>query len=170
MVSASHNPYADNGVKLFARRRPQARRPRRGAHRAPSCEASHGALARGDADAAPGRARSPLARPRGVDYVDHLARARARRRSRGRASWSTAATAPRTGSRRASFEQLGATVDVCNAEPDGENINAGCGSTHPEELQALVVERGADLGLAFDGDADRVIAVDEHGGSSTATR
>ena len=61
------------------------------------------------------------------------------------------------------LEQLGATVDVCNVEPDGENINAGCGSTDPEELQALVVERGADLGLAFDGDADRVIAVDEQG-------
>ena len=57
----------------------------------------------------------------------------------------------------------GARVDVLHAEPDGRNINAGCGSTHPEQLQAAVRARGADLGLALDGDADRVLAVDENG-------
>src|SRR5262249_4851315 len=50
-----------------------------------------------------------------------------------------------------------------HAEPDGTNINAGCGSTDPSELQAAVVETGAHAGLAFDGDADRVMAVDERG-------
>lgn len=53
-------------------------------------------------------------------------------------------------------------VSICNA-PDGVNINADCGSTHPERLQKAVLEHGADLGLAMDGDADRLIAVDEQG-------
>jgi phosphoglucosamine mutase len=57
----------------------------------------------------------------------------------------------------------GATVHVLHAAPDGRNINDGCGSTYPAELQAAVVERGAALGLALDGDGDRVIAVDERG-------
>lgn len=53
-------------------------------------------------------------------------------------------------------------ISICNA-PDGVNINASCGSTHPEQLQKAVVEHGADLGLAMDGDADRLIVVDEQG-------
>lgn len=61
------------------------------------------------------------------------------------------------------FERLGATVLAYFDDPDGSNINANCGSTHPKRLQQLVVEQGADVGLAFDGDADRLIAVDEHG-------
>jgi phosphoglucosamine mutase len=59
--------------------------------------------------------------------------------------------------------RLGADTTVLNARPDGTNINAGCGSTHPEELQRRVVAEGAQLGLAFDGDADRVLAVDHEG-------
>ena len=58
---------------------------------------------------------------------------------------------------------LGATVEVLHDEPDGTNINAGCGSTYPEDLQQAVLKRGADAGLAFDGDADRVLAVDADG-------
>ncbi len=61
------------------------------------------------------------------------------------------------------FKSFGATVDVINARPDGTNINAGCGSTHPEVVAARVLATGADLGLAFDGDADRCILVDERG-------
>jgi phosphoglucosamine mutase len=61
------------------------------------------------------------------------------------------------------LQALGADVEVINDEPDGRNINAGCGSTHPEALQAAVVAAGAQVGLAFDGDADRVLAVDERG-------
>ncbi|MFZ5985699.1 MAG: phosphoglucosamine mutase [Bacillota bacterium] len=59
--------------------------------------------------------------------------------------------------------EMGAEVCVINNEPDGVNINKNCGSTHMEELQRFVVESGADIGLAFDGDADRVLAVDETG-------
>ncbi len=58
---------------------------------------------------------------------------------------------------------LGADVTIIGNCPDGININAGCGSTHPEALQKRVLEEQADMGLAFDGDADRLIAVDEKG-------
>jgi phosphoglucosamine mutase len=61
------------------------------------------------------------------------------------------------------LERLGATVTVLHDQPDGRNINAACGSTHPDDLAATVVASGAMVGLAFDGDADRVLAVDETG-------
>jgi len=61
------------------------------------------------------------------------------------------------------FDRLGADVDVIHAHPDGHNINDACGSTHPADLQAAVRDRGADLGVAFDGDADRLVAVDASG-------
>ncbi len=61
------------------------------------------------------------------------------------------------------FKKLGAEVISYYNMPDGNNINDMCGSTHPEQLARLVCESGADIGLAFDGDADRLIAVDEHG-------
>lgn len=61
------------------------------------------------------------------------------------------------------YRDLGADITIIGNQPDGKNINAGCGSTHPEKLQKEVVKRGAMLGLAYDGDADRLIAVDEKG-------
>ena len=61
------------------------------------------------------------------------------------------------------FAELGANVLTINSQPDGNNINDNCGSTHPERLQKAVLENKADLGLAYDGDADRLIAVDEKG-------
>jgi phosphoglucosamine mutase len=61
------------------------------------------------------------------------------------------------------FEELGAEVIPIGIEPDGENINAGCGSLHPEVASRLVVEKGADMGMALDGDGDRIIFVDRHG-------
>lgn len=61
------------------------------------------------------------------------------------------------------LQRLGARVEVFGAAPDGLNINRECGSTHTESLQRAVVDAGADLGLAFDGDADRMLAVDERG-------
>ena len=63
----------------------------------------------------------------------------------------------------AALRLAGADVVVINASPDGRNINEKCGSTHPEQLQAAVVAAGADLGVAFDGDADRCLAVDHTG-------
>ena len=61
------------------------------------------------------------------------------------------------------FYELGASVHAIHCEPDGININAHCGSQHTEDLAAKVLESGADIGLAFDGDGDRLIAVDENG-------
>jgi phosphoglucosamine mutase len=61
------------------------------------------------------------------------------------------------------MRRAGARITVIEADPDGVNINAGCGSTFPERLSKEVVSAGADLGLAFDGDADRVVAVDDQG-------
>lgn len=61
------------------------------------------------------------------------------------------------------FDALGATTFVMGAEPDGTNINRGCGSTHIEGLQKFVVDNGLDVGFAFDGDADRCLCVDEKG-------
>ncbi len=61
------------------------------------------------------------------------------------------------------FREMGATVDCLGTQPDGLNINRNCGSTHPEALQRAVVEFNADLGIAFDGDGDRVIMVDHKG-------
>ena len=60
-------------------------------------------------------------------------------------------------------KELGAEVIAMNITPNGENINHECGSTHPEGLKKAVIEHKADLGLAYDGDADRLIAVDEKG-------
>ncbi|MCQ2400327.1 MAG: phosphoglucosamine mutase [Lachnospiraceae bacterium] len=64
---------------------------------------------------------------------------------------------------RAVFDALGAKTCVINADPDGSNINAHCGSTHLESLKAFVKENHVDVGFAFDGDADRCLAVDENG-------
>jgi len=61
------------------------------------------------------------------------------------------------------FEKLGAEIKTLHADPDGKNINANCGSEHPETLMKTVVDNNANIGLAFDGDGDRLIAVDENG-------
>ncbi len=61
------------------------------------------------------------------------------------------------------FKELGVNAEIIFSDPDGKNINDNCGSQHTEGLSRKVVEKGADLGLAFDGDADRLIAVDEKG-------
>lgn len=61
------------------------------------------------------------------------------------------------------LNEMGATLEVIHSEPNGININDHCGSTHPEELQQLMKEGNYDVGFAFDGDADRLIAVDEEG-------
>ena len=73
------------------------------------------------------------------------------------ANGSASLTAPPT------LKKLGVDVTVIHCEPNGVNINAGCGSTHMDDIQKLTKETGADIGLAFDGDADRLLAVDEKG-------
>ncbi len=108
----------------------------------------------------PGSARRRRDRPRARGRPRRLParadREALRSTSAGSRSCSTAPTAPPTRRPRPIFRRFGAEVEVIAADPDGRNINEGCGSTHPEALAARVLELGAEIGFAFDGDGDRV--------------
>jgi phosphoglucosamine mutase len=156
VISASHNPFEDNGIKVFSGRGEKFD------------EASERAIEQLIAD--PGFTvdtsdDAPIVRESLVE--DYLAHAREALGSAGTlagarvaldcANGATTTAAPRL------FRDLGFDVVVMGAEPDGRNINLGCGSTHPEGLTALVRESGARVGIAFDGDGDRAILVDRRG-------
>ena len=154
VVSASHNPYHDNGIKLFAvggTKLPDEVEAR--------IEAALAALDAPSADPAPihGRGVSSDA------YVEHLASALDGRSLGGMSIVVDAANGAASHIAADVFRRVGADVHVIHAEPDGININAGCGATAPASLQAAVREHGAAAGIALDGDADRLIAVDERG-------
>jgi phosphoglucosamine mutase len=162
MISASHNPFSDNGVKLFAR----------GGHKIPGqveadmeAELRH-ILTGGSAGAAPpgDPVGTAATHPDALDdYVAHLARAlEGRRLDRVPVVLDCGHGAAFEAAPRALLA-VGAPVETINAAPDGTNINDGCGSTEPAALQKAVLAAGAAAGLALDGDADRVIAVDERG-------
>jgi phosphoglucosamine mutase len=161
MISASHNPFPDNGVKLFA---PGGRKIPDDWER--RIEEELRALAvEVPADAPVGAA---VGFDRGVGdglqrYARHLVRALEGRRLEGVHVVLDCGNGAAFEAAPLAFEELGARVDVRNARPNGTNINAGCGSTDPAGLQGAVVDTGAHAGLAFDGDADRVIGVDERG-------
>jgi len=164
VISASHNPFSDNGIKFFAA----------GGMKLPDAvEADLEAeldrlLAEApDGGAVPDGADASVDQPT-VDadierWCQSLIGSLEGRRLDGLrvvidcANGSSSAIAPPL------LRRLGAVVEVLHAEPDGRNINDRCGSTHPADLQAAVVASGASVGLAFDGDADRVLAVDEGG-------
>ncbi|MEZ5179342.1 MAG: phosphoglucosamine mutase [Acidimicrobiales bacterium] len=163
MISASHNPFGDNGIKLFA---------------AGGRKLSDEVEATLEAElAALGGQGDPRPRPEGAGvgtlrrdpdavarYRHHLVTAvlDGRRLDGLRVVVDTANGAV-SGLAADVLGALGAEVTAVHDAPDGTNINDGCGSTHPEDLQAAVVAAGADVGLAFDGDADRVLAVDGDG-------
>ncbi len=155
VVSASHNPYRDNGIKFFSGA---------GTKLDDGTEARIEALigAEEDAEAHPGHLRE-LNGALG-DYLRALESAFALDLSGMRvaldcANGATYRAAP------AIFERLGAEVDAIAVEPDGRNINDGCGSTHLDNLAAHVAASEATIGFAFDGDGDRVLAVDSSGRS-----
>jgi phosphoglucosamine mutase len=162
VISASHNPFEDNGVKLFAS---GGRKIDADLEQQVETELRHLATTLpeggpvGDEVGVDGLMRDPM-----EEYVEHVVRALEGRDLTGLrivldcGNGATFRSAPRV------FRQLGADVDVINATPDGTNINLSSGSTDPSALQAAVVSSGARAGLAFDGDGDRVIAVDERGG------
>jgi len=162
MISASHNPFPDNGVKLFA---PGGRKiPDEWERRVE--EELRGLAVEVPANVPVGAA---VGFDRGVGdglerYSRHLVRALEGRRLEGVHVVLDCGNGAAFEAAPLAFEELGARVDVRNARPDGTNINAGCGSTDPAGLQRAVVDAGAHAGLAFDGDADRVIGVDERGG------
>lgn len=157
MISASHNPPEYNGIKLFAG----------DGYKIPdAAEQTIEELVRtGD-----GALAAPLhvgrALPAGADatrpYLEYLQGAVAGPLA-GMAIVLDCAHGATWRLAPALFTALGATVTVLHDEPDGININQGCGSTHPERLQEAVVARRADAGFAFDGDGDRCLAVDENG-------
>jgi len=162
VISASHNPFGDNGVKLFA-----AGGRKLDDDTEASLEAELDRLLAGHRDGvAPAGAALGRAEPAGralADFEDHLVGALEGRSLEGLrvvldcANGAASLIAPRV------LEALGAEVHALSVAPDGVNINDGCGSTFPAALQRAVVATGADAGLALDGDADRVLAVDHLG-------
>ena len=153
-VSASHNLFPDNGLKLF---------DRRGLKWAPAAEADlEKALAAGAPPELPDV--EPTKDAAGIRrYLDHLLAGLPERCLAGAtvvldgAHGATAPFAPDL------FGRLGADVHAIGVEPDGTNINRDCGSTSPAALEAAVRTTGADFGFGFDGDGDRCLLVDETG-------
>lgn len=157
MISASHNPAQDNGIKFFGGD---------GFKLDDERELEIEALLDAPEDKLP----RPSAQGLGhvMDYPEGLRKYQEFLVSTGNqldglhVALDTANGAASTSARQV-FADLGAKLSVIGEKPDGLNINDQIGSTHPEKLQELVLEKGADLGLAFDGDSDRLIAVDEKG-------
>ena len=162
VVSASHNLFADNGVKLFA---PGGCKLSDATEESIEAELEQILSGSGHPARPTGRAVGELcADPEAAEsYVEHLVSLAGRADLSGLhvvvdcANGAASTVAP------AVLLRLGARVEAVFDRPDGTNINAGCGSTHPEALAAEVRARGADVGLALDGDADRLVAVDHHG-------
>lgn len=157
MISASHNPAQDNGIKFFAND---------GFKLSDALEGEIEALLDAEEDTLP----RPSAKGLGtlVDYPEGLRKYEAFLVSTGvkldgmKVALDGANGAAHRSARHI-FLDLDAEISVIGDQPDGLNINDGVGSTHPEALQKLVTETGSDIGLAFDGDSDRLIAVDENG-------
>lgn len=156
MLSASHNPMPDNGIKFFSRG--GAKLPD---HVEDAIEARMGDEWTRPDGAAVGRVRPHFNL---VDtYVEHLAASVGGTSLDGISVVVDCANGAAHHTAVAAFERCGAKVTAIHAEPDGTNINEDCGSTHMGDLQRIVVEQRADLGIALDGDADRCLAVDADG-------
>ncbi len=157
VISASHNPYQDNGIKLFGgdgKKLADAIELRVEALMDGPTEKGSHSVEVGSIESLPGA---------GARYVEDLLAAldvdlTGLRVLLDCGQGSTYRVAP------LAFQLAGADVETTCAEPDGININAGCGSTHLDLLSALAAPGDYDLGLAFDGDGDRVLAVDAAGG------
>jgi phosphoglucosamine mutase len=181
MISASHNPFPDNGVKIFAAGGTKLSDPverdleeelgrlvgERGGSvmaGAPSSAVVEPAAANRTKPVVGGSVGTIRAEPGAVDeYGDHLVASLEGRRLDGVRCVLDCASGAASRIAPSVLTRLGAEVTVIADAPDGTNINDGCGSTHPEALQQAVIEADADVGLAFDGDADRMLAVDHTG-------
>ncbi len=158
VVSASHNPYPDNGIKLFAAGGTKLRDDQEAAIEA-DMESGGATYRSGDRLGRVVAGPDALAR-----YQDKLTDALQGRSMSGIKVVLDTANGAAVATAREAFERAGAkVVDVVGALPDGTNINSACGSSDPSALASSVTRAGADLGLAFDGDADRVVAVDDDG-------
>ena len=154
MVSASHNPATDNGIKFFSR----------GGHKLPDDVEDQIEAEFGKSMLPIGEGVGEIARFSDAEdrYLIHLLSAM-RNRLEGLKIVVDCAHGAASAISPQAFTDAGAKVIVIGADPDGTNINSGYGSTHLSALQAAVVENKADLGIAHDGDADRCLAVDENG-------
>ncbi|MDO8390227.1 MAG: phosphoglucosamine mutase [Actinomycetota bacterium] len=153
MITASHNPWRDNGVKIFAPGGSKLPDAVERAIEAVLDPAHIGAFVGHEVQAAHEAA--------GDAYVKHLVGLTDR--LDGLTVVLDCANGAMSEVAPAAFRALGAHVTVIHDQPDGRNINDHCGATHTESLSAAVVAAGASMGLAFDGDGDRVIAVDHLG-------
>ncbi len=156
VISASHNPYLDNGIKIFA---PDGKKL--GAETERAIEAA--VLA----DEAPLADRVEVRSERAEEfceaYLDHLRGEAGDLSLAGMKIVLDCANGAASSQAPSLFGSLGANLITINDSPDGQNINRDSGSTHLEHVTRVVVEDGADIGVAFDGDADRVLFVDETG-------
>ncbi|GGK57073.1 phosphoglucosamine mutase [Nocardia camponoti] len=159
MISASHNPMPDNGIKIFAA----------GGHKLDDAiEARIEAVIAEGISVRPtgagiGRVRADYTVEGTHErYVEHLLESTGQDLS-GLTVVVDCAHGAASGVAPQVYREAGANVIAINAEPNGLNINDGCGSTHLEPVRAAVLEHGADLGIALDGDADRCLAVDGTG-------
>ena len=158
MISASHNPFYDNGIKLFNSA---------GEKMDEETITFVEEYLDGKIPKAPYATKENIGRT--VDYVAGRNRYIGYLISLGIYSFKgfkvglDCANGSAWNIAKSVFDALGATTFVTGAEPDGTNINRGVGSTHIENLQKLVVEKGLDIGFAYDGDADRCLCVDEKG-------
>ncbi|MGD0982257.1 MAG: phosphoglucosamine mutase [Acidimicrobiales bacterium] len=168
MVSASHNPFGDNGIKLLGAGGTKLATEVEVAIQDDLDGLTSPAATAGASPSSQRAARAGLGAVRADPdalwtYADHLVDAVDSGARLGLevvidcANGAASVVAP------AVLERLGISHKVLSAEPNGVNINAGCGSTHLQPLQEAVVASGADLGVALDGDADRVLAVDHKG-------
>jgi phosphoglucosamine mutase len=159
VISASHNPWADNGIKVLG---PGGRKLTQDAER--TIEREWDRIRRGRTTDRPAETGRIVEAPEAVDrYVDAVVGTLEGRTLSGLSVVVDCANGAASATAGAALARLGATVTVISADPNGYNINEGCGSTHPERLQETVVAARADVGLALDGDADRVLAVDAGG-------
>lgn len=157
MISASHNPMPDNGIKFFSKGGVKL-----DDYLEDAIEARMGEHWERPTGAAVGRIRTDLGAIEA--YVAHLVASLGSEGSlQGLKVVVDAANGAASMSALEAFAAQGAQVVPIHAEPDGININDGCGSTHMGDLMARVVAEGADLGIALDGDADRCLAVDHEG-------
>ncbi|MBY6363129.1 phosphoglucosamine mutase [Rhodococcoides corynebacterioides] len=155
MISASHNAMPDNGIKFFA-----AGGVKLADEQEDRIEALLGAASAGPTGADIGRVRTA---PDGLSrYEEHLAKTVPTTLD-GITVVVDCAHGAASSAAPDAYRAAGATVVAISAEPTGLNINDGCGSTHLDVLQRAVLDHGADLGLAHDGDADRCLAVDAAG-------
>lgn len=165
MVSASHNPHHDNGIKLFAAgglKLPDA--VERQIETVLDTIRTGGLVgSAGEPGAVVDASSGERHRELVAGYLDHVLAAIEDRTLGGLRLVVDAANGAASETAGELFTRAGAEVIVVHADPDGRNINAGCGATDTGSLSRAVVEHGAHLGLALDGDADRLIAVDERG-------